>query len=316
MPAEVLSCNLDRTPSELATIKAGVGAGKYTLRYILITDVISGPLNLILSAYGATPNPLPSLWSTYSYQGDTDSSSYAKTYKVDRDPKNNTLYYVTVTYEPAEDGEVPDGGGDPIKSEPVPINRAPVFWWDREVTTRVEPTDGSGATVRNYANNLYEELIEHERARGQLVVEFNVATQAEVVDFSRTYDQAVNSSTFTFKTRSLPPRTVMVREISGSAAIEEGTYTFYTISMRLAFADLNRTWDVPMPEMSQTHFTKTSGVYDLDQGGFIKRTDAGSLVPLNADGTRRSDTQTILVTNWRMRREVDFGPLQAIFNRT
>jgi hypothetical protein len=225
-------------------------------------------------------------------------------------------YYVTVNYEPAAPGEIPDGGDEPIGKEPDVNNREALMWWDREITTRNEPHDNSLNVVRTFSNNLYEELVQRDRTKGLLVIEFNVPTIGQFIDLSRTFDQATNSTTWNFKGRSLPPRTALIREISANPNRAEGDDTYYPQVMRIAFADVGKTWDVPMAEMSQFHFTKTSGNYDLDANGFRKRTDAGSPVPLNADGTRRDDSQPIMLTNWRIEKEADFNQLVTYFDFT
>ena len=193
-------------------------------------------------------------------------------------------------------------------AEPNPLLRHPVFWWDRELSTRVEAIAQDGNVIRNAANNLYEELVEHERAKAQLVVDFNVPTTADVIDISRKYDQAVNATTWSFKERLIPDRSAMVREIIAGDPKSEGAYNYIPVSMRIAFSELGKTFDVSKPEMGQTHYTKSGGAY-VTTGAFRQRTDAGSLVPLNEDGTRRDDSLPVVVTNWRVRREADFSAL-------
>lgn len=311
----VVSCNLDRDTTDLATVKVGVDGfgGFYKLRYNVMTGTVSGPLTLLSQALSSSPHPLPALWQTYSYQGDTDPRSYAKSYNVERDPKTNLRYFVTVNFEPAEPGEIPDGGGSPIMSEPDPLARATLFWWDREVFTDVAAIDVSSRPVVNYANNLYEELTEHERTQGVLVAEWNVPDIAAVVALERQYARGVNQSEWLFKGATIPPRAALCRQVIAGALKVEGsgatTYRYYPVQMRIAFADLGKTWDTPKPEMGRSYFTKTSGIFDL-VSGFRRRVDAGTVVPLNTDGTRRTDTDPILVTNWRIRREVNFNALR------
>lgn len=324
MPVSILSCNLDRETPDLATIKApgllgsdGTYGGSYKLKYNIMMASISGPRNVCTQGLTGSPNPLPSLWGTYSYQGDTDPHSYAKSYSVARDPKAAARYYVTVNFEPAEPGEIPPGGGTPIKAEPNPVNRAPYIWFDREVFSHVdaiETHDPSAAaadrkTLLTHANTLYDELVEQDRTRAIMVVEFAVATLTDVINLTRRFDQSVNDDTWDFRAETYPARTVLVREISGTLVRSEGAYTYCPVVMRLAFANQGQTWDVPLPEMSQTHFVKDSSSDYTMLGGFRKRVDAGSLVPINSDGTRRSDDDPVLITDWRIRREVNFGDL-------
>ncbi len=318
MTVSIISCNLDRKTADLATIKApGLagsagtsGGGSYKLGYDIEMAAICGPINVVTQAVSSgAPDTLPALWGTYSYQGDTDTHSYAKSYQVIRDLKAEKRFYVTVNFEPAEPGEIPDGGGTPIKAEPNPLLRKPVYWWDRELSTRVDPIAQDGSVVLNAASNLYEELIESERAKGQLVVEFNLAAMADLIDFSCKYDQSVNETAWSFKERIFPARSAMVREISAGDIKSEGTHTYVPVSVRVAFADIGQTFDVSRPEMGQTHYTKRSDGTYVTTGDFRQRTDAGSVIPLNADGTRRDESSPPLVTNWRIRREADFSAL-------
>ncbi len=313
MPVSILSCNLDRQTAELGSfkvMKANGQGGSYKLRYNIMMAAVCGPINVKTQAIASgAPDLLPDLWSTYSYQGDTDPHSYCKSLTVERDPKAIARYYVTANFEPPEDGEIPNGGGPPIKATVNPLLRKPVFWWDRELSTRVEPTAQDGNVVLNSAGNLYEELIETERAKGQLVVEFNTASMADVIDFSRKYDQAVNETAWSFAERIFPARSVMIREISAGGAISEGAYFYIPVSVRIAFADLGGTFDVSRPEMGQTHYTRRSDGTYVTTGSFRQRTDAGSVVPLNEDGTRRDESLPPIVTNWRIRREADFSAL-------
>lgn len=315
MPVSIISCNYDRTTPDLGTFKVEKGngqVGSYKLRYNIMMAGISGPMNVWTQAQTGSPDPAPKMWDTYSFQGDTDAHSFCKSVAVDRDPKHNYRYYLTATFEPCEPGEIPDGGGSPIMSVVNPVLRKPVYWWDREIASRVEAVDQSGRAIRNAANNLYEELVEHERARGLLVVQWNLSTIDELVDLSREYDQAVNSHSWSWKERVFPDRTVMVRSICGGTCKTEGAYTYYPVSMRLAFADVGQTWDVWKPEMGQTHFVRDgTGAY-VSTGFFRQRVDAGSIVPLNPDGTRREDGAEPVVTPWRVRREADFSSLPFI----
>lgn len=312
MPVSIISCNYDRTTPDLGTFKVEKGngqVGSYKVRYNIMMAGISGPLNVWTQAQGGSPDAAPAMWATYSFQGDTDTHSFCKSVSVERDPKHNYRYYLTASYEPCEPGEIPDGGGSPIMSVANPVSRKPVYWWDRELSTRVEAVDQAGSTVRNAANNLYEELIETERAKGLLVIEWNLSTMAELIDLSRKYDQAVNATTWSFKERLFPDRSVMVRSISGGTCKTEGAYTYYPVAMRLAFADIGKTWDVTKPEMGQTHYVKDSTGAYVTTGTFRQRVDAGSLVPLNSDGTRREDSAEPITSVWRIRREADFAAM-------
>jgi hypothetical protein len=304
----VVSCTLMREVSGDAQADE-MNRGRYQLRYQIVTNSLMGPNAVANAALLAAPHPLPSLWSTYSYQGSTDSLSYARSYDVKHDPKSNSLWYITVQYEPPEPGEWPISGGAPIKSEPVPWNRDPVLWWDREVYTSIENHDKDDKAIVNKCSVFYEDIIELDKPRGVLVIEFNVQTLAEVIAYTREFDQAVNSVTWT--AMGTPPRMALCREVASGPPQAEHGYSFFHLAFRIVFSDDGATWDYRMPEMGEFHWKKnTVGEYILDEGNRQRfRPAGGGLVALAADGTRLDDGQDIIFTEWRIRREVDFNQL-------
>ncbi len=319
MGVSIISCNLDRSTAELAEFKVEKGnasAGTYKLRYNVVMAARTGPIDVVAKALSGSPNAIPALWATYSYLGDTDLNSFCKKITVERDLKVDTRYYVTANFEPAEPGELPDisnrtlPNGAPIRSVANPLLRSPVFWWDREVTSKNYTIDANGYVIRNNASDFYTDLIEDDHARSLLVIEFPVATNNDFISLSQQYDHAVNSAAWTFKLQTYPARTVLCREVSCSPIIAEGQYRYYTVSMRLAFAPAGKTWDTPVPQMGRSYYTKLpSGAFETDAAGYKKRTTVDYDVPLEADGTRRADDQPVLVTQVRAKREIDFNPL-------
>lgn len=320
MPVSMLSCHLDRSTPNVGSLDTDIvngTSGTYPVRYICeMADGTSGPLNVYTQGLTTGATPLPSLWQTYSYQGDTDSKSYAKSFQFEREPKNPKVWYVTVTYKPAEPGELPDitnpttPNGSPIKSEPNPFLRSPVYWWDRDVSTVVSTVDVNGYVHRNYAGDFFQDLVEHDEAQSILVIEFPVHSNNDFIALSQAYDRSVNATAWTFKQRSYAARTVKCKEVSCSPLITEGSYRYYTVSMRFAFAPTGKTWDDPIPQMGRSYYTKLpSGAFETDANGYKKRTTVDYDVPLEADGTRRADDQPVLVAQIRARREVDYNPL-------
>ncbi len=312
MTVSIISCELDRSTPKLSTLKTdrvNGTAGTYTLKYNIMMASVAGPINVLTAALAGSPHPVPSLWATYSYGGDTDSKSYAKSFQVDRDPKHNARYYVTVEYEPLEPGEAIESTGAPVNAEPNPLLRKPVFWWDRTVHSDLDIHDHSGVVIRNAANDLYQELVEHDRTKGVLVAEFNVATTGDFIDLQRTYENHVNAGSWTIRGRALPARTVLCREVACSPAKVETTFIYFRVSMRFAFTESGFTWDVNRAEMGQAYYTKDSGGAYVMDGDNRKRTDVGSVVPLNLDGTRRDDGEPVLITSWRVKSEADYGAL-------
>lgn len=305
----VTSCTLDRTTRSASVDELNIGT--YTLRYIVETNSTMGPQGVTNGALVASPNPLPSQWQTYSYQGDTDALSYARDYQIDGDDKVLNRWYITVTFRPPESGEGSlTVGGAPVNSVTNPISREPVIWWDREVTTEPVLKDKDGKAVVNKCKDLYPDAIEIERPRGVLVAEFNVATLAEVFYACRKFDGTVNSITWTVGGASIPPRVALCREVSASPPQTEHGYVYFHLVFRFVFAEDGGTWDYGITEMGQFHWTKTGTEYDLiPLTGHRKVTNAQKNIFLADDGTRQDDDEDAIVTQWRIRKEVDFNEL-------
>jgi hypothetical protein len=306
MPS-VTSCAYDRDVCEASVDELNMGT--YTLGFIVLTDGVMGPQAVANAALLGSPHPLPSLWSTYSYQGDTDSLSYARRYHVTRDG-SVLKYKITVTYLPPEPAGAPMGGGTPVNAEPNPLERDPIFWWDREVFTRVVHRDKDGELIQNKAEGLYPHDVELEKTRGVLVIEFNVATLAQVIQISRKYDQAINSAPWNIGGGTVPTRAALCREVSSSPPQTEHGYSYFHMSLRFAFQDEGGTWEYGIPEWGQFHWEKDSeGEYITTRTGHRTRVNAGEPVKLNEDGTRKEDGGEAIVTAWRIRREEDFNTL-------
>lgn len=324
MPASLISCNYDRETTELGQIEApkpgDSGGGRYTVRYKVQMSAACGPITVIGQgqAAGGANDTIPTLWSTYSFQGDTDSGSYVKTIRVDRDPGSAFLYYVTVNYEPAEPGEIPDTGGAAIGAQASPTSQKAFFWWDRETVSNVKLLNKDGYPALNKAMLPYEDIVEHDEHRSILVVEFNVANQTQMAALT-SYQGSVNQSVWGFRGTNYPARSILVRDVVSTPTLSQGYIAMngstpdpkaqYTHAvMRFAVTTIPGYWDESLPELSQFHYTKDSNGYVLENG-FRKRTDAGCLVPINDDGTRRSEDQPVLVTSHRIRKETDFNQL-------
>jgi len=317
----VVFCQLDDEGwTQMGTVKVGeastdMNAGSYQKRYKIGTSTMHGPQSLISLGQAAG---LPALWSTYSLAGDTDTYSYARSYTIERVPKTTYLYFVTVNYEPASEGEMGDpalGLTTPIMAQRNPLIRKPVIWWDREVFTHTAQTQYDGKALTNPVNGLYDDLVESERSRAVMVVEWNVQYGYSIAEYTERWDQAVNNSGWTFLGKTYDPRQVVVREVSSGKVVTEGSYNYYKARMRLAIAAKNETWDEPIPQLARHYFTKSSSAsFDEEPGqaGVYKRTAAPDLVPVNDDGTRRPDNQPILVRKVRARKEENFTQLPFV----
>ena len=311
--SSVLSCHYDRSGCTADVDEHDMGT--YNVRYLIQTDGVMGPKAIYAGAQAlsALTNDIPpAIWATYSYQGDTDSYSWARRFNVtQKDEGNTTLYYLTIQYTPADDGEGSQTvGGDPIEKTANPVNRAAVMWWDREVYTQITLKDIEGKAIVNKCQDYYPDDIEIEHTRGVLVIEKNYATLGEVIDLSRTYDGTVNGSVWNIAGKTVLARCALCREVSSGPPQTEQGYVFFHVVFR--FALRSGTWDEPKIETGQFHWTKKDGVYEsvsIAGTTYRKHTDAGCFVPLNDDGTRRPEDQPYIVTNWKVRPEANFNAL-------
>lgn len=318
----VTACNYDRAVCDAQSDELGLGI--YTIGWVARCNSEMGP-NAVLQGCqsisgtdpidGTTNVAVPTRWTTYSFKGDTDGLSYARDYKVTRDKDNTKVWRIQVTYRPPESGAGSQTvGGSPINSVSNPTSRAPVMWWDREVFTYEALYDINGKAIVNKCQDYYPEAIELESTRGVLVVEKNVATLSAVRALSEKYDNAVNSVNWNVAgSQFAASRQALCREVSSGPPNTESGYVYFKVSMRFALKPAGQTWDEKKAEYGQYHWTKKSdGSYDtISQGLATHRslTNAGALVKLNDDGTRRPFDQDTVWTDWRIRREVNFNDL-------
>lgn len=316
--------------------------GTYTLTYLVELDGSTapvppaGPKVVANAATLMSPHPLPTMWAPYNHPAtaaEDDVLSRARNYNIQADPKGDTLWYITVTFRPPDPGEAFVGDGQtPINSVAVPVNRSPVYWWDREVFNQIYNSDREGKCIRTKAESLYPDVVELERARSVLVIEFNVKSMAEVAYYTNAFDGAVNVSPWTVQGITAPPRFALCREVSAGPPISEvvagSPYTYFHLTFRFVFAGdsfssagpppnpnqpitlTGNNWDHRMAELDDVYWKKSdSTTYIMDPDGKRQRFVVEGQVALELDGTRRADGLDVLFTAWRIRREVDFNHL-------
>jgi hypothetical protein len=331
--------------------------GVYTLTYQVELDAatvasfpVLGPKQIANLAAGPTPgaglspHPLPHMWTTYDHPAaaaasgaitveENDVLSRARSYSVQADPKSDNRWFITVQFRPADPGEASIADSTtPINSVASPVARAPIYWWDREVFNQVVNHDREGKAIRTKAESLYPDVIELERARSVLVVEFNVKSMAEVAYYSNAFDGAVNVSSWTVQGITAPPRFALCREVAAGPPVSEivssSPYTYFHLTFRFVFAGstfssagpppnssqpitlTGNNWDHRMAELDDVYWKKNSqGSYIMDADGKRQRFVTEGQVALDNDGTRLDDGQDVLFTAWRVRREVDFNHL-------
>lgn len=296
--------------------------GTYKLRYRVMTDAAAGPETVANGAVLSSPHPLPNMWQTWSYLGDTDSLSYAQEYTFTRSDESLTVNYVDVTFKPLPPGDHAekkegDDEGEAINSEPNPMERKTVFWWDREIYTKIVERDREEKAILNPLKRQYDVNVEEEATRGVLVAEINVATLGEVIALSKKFERAVNSTAWDIGGESIPARNAVCREVSAGPPVAEHGYTFYRVVFRFAFQDEGDTWDHPMAQRGYSCWVKNTGTGEyLYTGGNPDRrrtVDFPEPICLNEDGTYLDDEDgTPIIKKWRIKREVNFNELPFI----
>jgi hypothetical protein len=305
--------------------------GHYTLKYEVVTDGVMGHRALANAAAASSPHPLPVWGDTYSYSGDSDSTSYARTFTVESREGHNNRYFVTVHFNPIE-------GSPTDYFEPNPILRPPLIWADRETFTRivekaVTPPEGrTDATLVNACGRQYDVPLELEDTHGVIVVEFNVATLREVLEYQRFLRRAVNKIPWDFRGVVFPERTVLAREVASGPQLTQGSYQWFHVVCRFVVADGDdespevpggKNWDVSLlehgyqyylrdPNKANEFFTDGKGnKLHFPREGAPKPHDEPLSEPVNlaADGTRLDDGQIGVYTDFRVYREVDFNLL-------
>jgi hypothetical protein len=304
MPS-VTSCTLQRNQKPTET--DDLGRLTLTLGYDIVTDAVMGHFAMMVAALSASPNPLPTYGSTYSYQGDTDSNAYCTNYKAAGVEGKQTRYTVDAIFKPPPD--------DVTVFEPNPFLRSAVVWLDKERRTKLVEKDIGGKVLRNYAGKVYDIPPELEAQSAIYVVEFNVATLSEVVGYTRGYENAVNSVPWTFLGVTIPTRCAHIQSITGTPPTKQGAYTYYRLSWRLRLATSDeQNWDFPAVERGYQYFKKAAN------GQFIKAPGSNdpALFPPNGepepvllaqDGTKLPQGELGFTTRWRLLREVNFNAI-------
>lgn len=305
MPS-VTSCTLKRVfdPSSVDQLNRST----YVLTYDIKTDGILGPKTLRTQAETASPHPLPSYGSTYSYQGETDAAAYAQGFSFSPHENQQNWVIGTVGFQPLPDDN------DPTIFEPNPFLRSPIGWWDREAYNKIFVFDNANKRIANKAHKPYELGPEKQLHRGILVATYNVATLAEVGITMGNYIDRTNSSPWTVLGWQIPSRCALCQDVASGPPIKQGAYTYYALEMRFIF-DLN-TFDEPLVEQGYQALLKKDGEYEFvnptapDDEKIFKYTAAEAEPFLLAeDGTRLGKDLPGVTTKWRLYKEANFNAL-------
>ena len=314
MPISLLYCRFSREQIGGAQFNER-NLGTYTVRWECEVDKSSGiygPQSVAVEALTTGPNMLPSLWTSYSYQGDADSTSFARDYNVrQRSAGNVYLWDIDVTYRPLGPSE-PSGF-----SNTNPLSRPTVYWWDTETFTRVIGFDKDGNEIANKVGITYDEPLEQEETRGVLVAEWNVASLATVINLNRIYENSVNQTSW----QGISPRAALCRQMRSGPLMTEAGTTFYRMIAKFAIKENGETWDRGILEQGYNAFMKDDqGQYVLENDATVPTRKRRKLLSdrfseprkLDEDGTLLPDDTPGIFTFWRTRKETNFNSIPFV----
>lgn len=308
MPS-VTRCALDLDGCTFAIDEHNRASG--SLRYVIETDAAMSPNGIMNAALSVGPNPLPSLWSQYSYLGDS-AYCYARFYRYDREASRRTLHYVDVEFRPYENGEWSDF------SDVNPLLRPAKLLWTSEIYTARTDFDQAGNPILNKCGIRYEDPVDRQLARGILLVNFNVANFGYTVAHQQTWELAVNSTAWDVHGDAslvIPARAAWCRKYDSQPLRSEGTSRYFAEKYEIAIAHSGETFDRRIKEQGFQHWKKTGGTYvdDADDNHkFFPDVAAGEApyaepILLASDGTRLADGETTVYTDWQLDKQANFN---------
>jgi len=323
----VTRCALDRDTNPHTVDERNRGTSQ--LKYLIDTDGAMASNAVLNAALAVGPNPLPSLWSQFSYLGHTITTIFARRYQCNRDPRHLNRYEALVDFWALEPGHDPNSG-TPGFADVDPLLRPPVVLWDSEVYTYRTDFDQAGTPILNKALIRYEDPVEEEESRGVLVVQFNVATFSNVVTHNRTFELTTNSIDWDVKGDAslvVAAREAFCRRVGSQLLTTEGGTSYFTEEYRIAFKKSGQKWDRRFKEHGFLHYHKDPTATHIDGDNYVLdsaggRKLRGSLsetgvfrpnipyaepVLLASDGTRLTEAGTPVYTDWRVKREADFN---------
>lgn len=278
MPA-VVSSKLTRDMS--GSISIG-NEQSHKLRYQVWTD---GPMwgpAVIIGAYTATPDPLPTLYQQW-VPGGLSTGAYVLSIAYSADDDNHNRWLMDV-----ELGKLPPGksAADAVQN---PLNRPPRYRIEYMEEQIVIEKDREGKPITNSVGDPPDTALEDVDAYPVLVVDKNFATLQEIVDLGNQYHRSVNSDSF----YGASARKVRFMPLQASDIQNENGIEFYTATMRFAFNP--RTWDREYLNRGWRYRKAAGGPLQLAMDDKTNL-PVTSPVKLKLDGTLAADGQETYIT--------------------
>lgn len=278
MPS-VIKCTLQREMS--GSIAIG-NEQSHRLQYVVWTD---GPMwgpEIILGAYTATPDPLPTRYQLWT-PGGMVTGAYVLSLAYRADATNHNRWIVDV-----EIGKLPPGRS-PNDDAPNPLTRPPRYRIEYVEEQIVIEKDREGKPITNSVGDPPDSALEDVDAYPVLVVDKNYGTLQEIIDLGNLYHRTVNSDTFYGATA----RKVRFLPLACSDIQNENGIDFYTATMRFAFNP--KTWDREYLNRGWRYRKTAGGPLQLAMDDKTNL-PVTSPVKLKLDGTVATDGQEVYIT--------------------
>lgn len=301
-------CNYDRAAFTASYDRRNLGT--YTGSWIVKTDGSNNTPKTILNAATAVAgsnDPIPSLYDSYSYEGESDAYAYAQRFEIKpRDKNNVNLWTINVTWEPLPEGKEEDDFNT------NPLSRGVEYAFDWEVYTEVADKDKDDKQIVNTAGKPFDINVEMERSRSVIVASYNVASFATVVQKSIKYQDAVNSITWNLNGATINPRYALCRNVQSSGLITEPGGSYYRLNFRVALNANN--WDEKLLSRGFGYLQVANDLSTYtteDRNGVNLLDTLDEPLLLKEDGTPLDPGDPPYFKEFRVREEVSFS---NIFN--
>lgn len=301
-------CNYDRAAFAASYDRRNLGTyrGSWIVETNGSNETPKAVLNAALSV--TSPNdPIPALYDTYSYEGESDSYAYAQQFEiVPRERGSTSLWTINVTWSPLPEGK------EENDFDTNPLLRGVEYAFDWEVYTEIVDKDKDDKQIVNTAGKPFDVNVEMERSRSVIVASYNVASFATVVQKSIKYQDAVNSVTWSLNGATIQPRYALCRNVQSSGLITEPGGSYYRLNFRVALNAQN--WD---EKLLSRGFGYLQVANDLDtyttedRNGVNLMDTLDEPILLKEDGTIKPKGDPPYYTEWRVREETSFA---NIFN--
>lgn len=300
----IVECRYDRAAFSASYDRRNLGTyrGAWKVRTNGSNNTPKTILNQCLLV-SSPENPIPALYDSYSYEGESDAYAYAQQFEITpRENESVNMWTINVTWSPLPENKQEDDFNT------NPLSRGVEYAFDWEVYTEVVDKDAEGKQIVNTAGKPFDINVEMERSRSVLVASYNVSNLGMVISKSLRYQDAVNSNRWTLGTSSIRNRNALCRNVQSSGLITEPGGSFYRLTFRVAFN--GDTWDEKLLSRGfgylKTADDLSTYTTESREGQNLMDTLDEPLL-LKEDGTPVEPGDPPYFKEFRVRKEVDFA---------